>query len=856
MKQREAKWKHSTIVQNRNCESLENSKFKNDEQSDSDSARCGRCVPHARPAWLEIGCTTSRALSLGHVLPVTVVPHFYAHSMKETIADPTLAPARTQSPETSSERKRRLARERQRRHRERIRSKNADPHAAKQNSPHTDAANPSADNPVSHVATTNPSAAAVAAAIHVTQHTSSPTAIMRVAQQRSGPVSTVVRNTDGHAAHVPRSDRQAAAVAGVITNIAQPVNERSSHSARDSDVHPAASVDRNQPPPNRKEKSTQHQLQERSTIPRHAMHGMQHEERHHHLQQQQQRQYNHNFLMHQHSSAFVSHSHGFASASQPQQSPRPHPSNESPMGFSSQTIGASSQPHFVTEAQHRYLQDHGMSLTMQNRTYLRHRQQHRTSQPSAVMVEAPQDTSVGLTALPTAVNGIHTALAAPTSSIPGPSPAGPSHPALSMTGTVAARFDNAVTAAAAAPGSVQMQQTGVRPTADGGTEAALDTYAHNPLETAEERKRRLARERQRRRRKRLKGETDGKATGMEGAERTSSEANRDPHTLNGGSLGMNSQGLQTHGQEAVGPTQFEGGLSGGHGMQGALQPVHVAVGATQEELASVATARGGFSAHQLGVGGSSGLGASSGIGVGLGQHMEIQQRIGSGSGDGNVGKDDGEDYSNENAEQRKRRLARDRQRRRRSRLKRSRLTAGLDKEGGGESAMKNVGETSAGRVMEGAGVSVGGELDRRAMGGEGITEGDRVAMGPPGGGVFSGRDVGQLGFGERGMRVVESVHGMGLNYGGNESGSGNGSVVNLNGVAGLMHWSQAFESESSARFHVESAVSAFRDQVANLRPDSRLYVLQHGILRLLGLDESCRDVLMSILRTDGSIIRM
>lgn len=276
-------------------------------------------------------------------------------------------------------------------------------------------------------------------------------------------------------------------------------------------------------------------------------------------------------------------------------------------------------------------------------------------------------------------------------------------------------------------------------------------------------------------------------------------------------------------------------------MQSGLQPLHVSgVGGGQDELVNGPN-RGGFSAHTLGV---SGVGGSHGSGAVVG-NVDIPRM---GGNDAEV-KEVPVQY--ETTEERKRRLARDRQRKRRSRLKEQKKKS-MEQEGKSPTssqALKHVRDNAGGRLVEGGDQRMPAELDRRGMGADGSGDAGRIPIGSPASAVFGGRaDVGQsLGFGDqgRGLRGNPAMtDGMGINFGtGNHALNLHMQVGNIgSGVHShtLMDWSQGFDSEASARFAVEGAVSAFRSQLTNLSPNGRTYVLQHGLMMLSGSEDANR----------------
>lgn len=507
---------------------------------------------------------------------------------------------------------------------------------------------------------------------------------------------------------------------------------------------------------------------------------------------------------------------------------------------------------------------------MQNRPFSRASGQQRSDQQAHAIATA--DAVASLSALPAAVNGMHGGMATITSSVAGPSGGSNSPTALGLTTAQAARY-----VAANSMSTPGHQQATV---AENRSEPVADMYAHNPNESAEERKRRLARERQRRRRKRLKEDPDATKPLMAGMSRDADMSPRETSSpamaaVGASSLTLSTQmrgvdgGVHTHSQSQVQQgmaNQFEPSTIGaGHQAQSGLQQIQVAgVTASHDELGNAGTNRAGFSTHTMGAAGMSAAVPSSSVGLMVPtQTMELQ-RIPSSNADVKESP-----VQNETPEQRKRRLARERQRRRRSRLKRDKMVMeSSQKSPSSSQGLRVPGEGTSGRLTEQVEQRARAEIERRAMTSEGLGDSDRLPIGSPNSGVFGGRaDVGQsLAFGEqqRGIRANSSVgdgavQGMGLNFGTN-NGLGN-LQVQISGMAGgpqaqsgLMHWSQAFDSESSAKYAVENAVSAFRAQVATLNGTSRAYVVQHGLM-ILSSEDLSRDMMngatMPILRPDG-----
>lgn len=577
-------------------------------------------------------------------------------------------------------------------------------------------------------------------------------------------------------------------------------------------------------------------------------------------QQQQQRQYSDNLFTQAQAQPTFGSASGFTAGTQPLNASQANAQatlhgeqqafSFSSQGFSTRTANVNpvaSPTRFVADAQRQYFQQQNVPLRSTAYQGLGSQIQQRSEQRASVL-DDPADAAAaaaGLTALPDAVNRMHTAEASPVKS----TPAG----VLGLPNAQGARYPAAIGANTTAnlqhtqPGqlpaqSQQQQHQGQAPHAS----VAGDSLSRNPNESAEDRKRRLARDRQRRRRQRLKGEREGKT------EADSSPRSSDPNsrllagggTIPASSVGMGGHAMQAHGQGQIQGSgvaaHFEpGSLGPNAGMQSGLQQLHVpGVAGGQEDLVNGAS-RGGFSAHTLGVGGVSGS-------LGSGAVVGNVDRIG-----GNDGEVKEVPVPFETAEDRKRRLARDRQRKRRSRLKEQKKKT-IEPDGKSPTSsqtLKNARDNTGGRLVENAEQRLPPELDRRAMGQDGTGDAARIPLGAPGSAVFGGRpDVGQsLGFGDqgRGLRGNSSMaDGTGLNFGtGNHALNLQMPVGNIgSGVHShpLMDWSQGFDSENSARFAVDSAVLAFRSHLSNLSPNGRTYVLQQGLMILSSSEEAGR----------------
>lgn len=499
-----------------------------------------------------------------------------------------------------------------------------------------------------------------------------------------------------------------------------------------------------------------------------------------------------------------------------------------------------------------------MHMGMTNRQHFPRFSTPRARQNSHVTLTADADAAAGLTALPAAVNGMHESLASTANVVPNSTANGLAVPRDTHT----ARLAQSASIASAGL-SQQTSPTQLQVSRDAsGTE---DPFVQNVVESSEERKRRLARERQRRRRKRLKKNNGGTVKGeLDAIQRTADEA---PRNGAGGTTGVVTStldlplhvrggdgGIHGHAPGQIGsnlPSQFEGvNLTSGHHVQTSLQPLQV--GGAQEELtaAAAASARGSaFNAHTLGVGNVNASPPVSSVGLVGHQNTGELQRMVTNSEE----KRGREQYHNEDSGTRKRRLARDRQRRRRDRLrlKKSGGNDRIDKSPSNSQTMKNAVDGSSGRLMDGE-----------------LGEADRMPLGSGNSGVFGGRgDVAAqtLSFGDqgRGMRGGGpmgdgTVAGMGISFvtnGGLNLPNMHVGAMGGSGPHNVLHWSHAFESESSARFAVDSAVSAFRAQIAGRNINARNYVIQQGILTLSGTEDASRDMMngqmMNSLRADG-----
>lgn len=318
--------------------------------------------------------------------------------------------------------------------------------------------------------------------------------------------------------------------------------------------------------------------------------------------------------------------------------------------------------------------------------------------------------------------------------------------------------------------------------------------------------------------------------------------------------GMMGAGSVVSGQmvNSVGVT--DGLVNGGVGMRGGLAGTSMNGGGIVGGVDAVTgrmVMNSGTSAVSMGLGSAScgiasgnGLRVNPGITVGL-TGMELngnENAAGRGdTGENNVAK---EDYSDETPDQRKRRLARDRQRRRRQRLKKDKLRqealennrrtgiGGNSGDGKNDGAEQVGGEGTNGRLLDGIESLNRGDLDRRMMGNEvSAGDGERLGGGSNGSVVLSGRDVGGMNFGEKGV----SGMGLGNGYGGNNGGGGNGGEDVGLGVSnnGILHWSHGFESEDAAQFAVKSCWNALHNEIGNHGGGSRKrYIMQQIIMGL------------------------
>lgn len=787
--------------------------------------------------------------------------------MKETVVD--APPSPPPGKETSSERKRRLARNRQRRHREKLRARGAEakdkdapdptpsvqrqpeqhlppsvdpPHHARV-PPHQHVPQPPEQNDPRrlvqsrHSAAATAAASAAAAAVAAAAAAQAPRPLATPPRQpahanRKVRKAVIPDTSDHHLSHPQRSPATVDQRAATMTNQLNAQQDTSRPRAKQFSRAPNRSFKVSTAP----EKTVQRrvsadsiaanrQLRQQQLQQQHEQVQRQHQVQRQSSQQQQHRsgqQFNHNLLIHQHSANFPSQSHGFTSANPQQTAAQSHAAHNDAAFAFAPANDPSPQHQFVDNTQRSFLQNQALPLGLGGRPHYQQQSLPQQQQQQAQRVHASlaADAAAGLTALPAAVNGMHGGLGSAGSNVAPNAPTNATpNPMVAPHRTICAPNDSRYTAEhnALATSPTTQDTTGRQQAVRRGEDNERSPGA--AAETSEDRKRRLARERQRRRRKRLKRESDGQKSEIETGD---GEGEEDAREVGGGGtnvvhnvvsdIGMHMRGSDNsmHAQvEGNLPSQFESAnLNGGHNMSG-MQPLQVgAVGAVQDDIGSSGGgARGGFSSHTMGVGNVNGGAAvvhSSGTEMHRlgGQHEEERTRS--------------VVLENETAEDRKRRLARDRQRRRRSRLRDAKMEA---EKGSGKE------EGDGGRVDEG---------------GEG-REGERLSIGGSGG-VFNSRgDMNQaLGFGERAVRTGA---GMGdasmLNFSGNNAMNVAMSALGTQGQ-NLMHWSQAFESESAARFAVESAMSTFRSQIGAVSSNARTYVMQQVLVQIT--DEFRNDV--------------
>lgn len=422
----------------------------------------------------------------------------------------------------------------------------------------------------------------------------------------------------------------------------------------------------------------------------------------------------------------------------------------------------------------------------------------------------------------------------------------------------------------------QVPAVQVASTKDSNADQAQD---HDPNETAEERKRRLARERQRRRRKRLKLDPHGigsKAPVSASSQPVEDDSQRDtPAPAQSAQIDMamhiratadNPVHIQTAAiQHTLQPPFESANLASTH--HTSFNPGT----ATQDDIAvPSATGRAPYNLQSINVGSATPPSASVALTSSHRAAAELA-RLSLPYEDRAVRTPD----PNEDPDARKRRLARDRQRRRRMRLRSKKMEEDAEEKAQGNPSqpLKFTGVAAQAKAEPIDGNRTHSELDRRGVPSENIADSVRMPLGTAASSVFGTRSevAPNLSFEQqnRGVRngnasntgFQEAVPaGMTINFGTNGALSMNGlPVYGLVSDQNLMHWSQAFESESAARFAVESAVGAFRAQLPTANPNARMYVVQHAIALIAGSDDVSREgvngQMLSSLRADG-VMRM
>lgn len=358
---------------------------------------------------------------------------------------------------------------------------------------------------------------------------------------------------------------------------------------------------------------------------------------------------------------------------------------------------------------------------------------------------------------------------------------------------------------------------------------ATEAITDGLQETAEERKRRLARERQRRRRKRLRGDSDTAKTNQSIPEakrrgtnmRQSSATVRrdvidvDRHGRGSGGV-VSGRRLLGSGSMSLNVNATAATLSARHEMQAGEDDQRD----TRDELRDVSHFEQGNSLELDET-------VENGRGV-INEGRVGQLNNGGGKRVSNREVDDGSGNTiPEDAQQRKRRLARERQRRRRSRL-REKKTGG--DEGGGGDGNKNSGAGHLQDANAGSGLNGLADMERNEEGG-GSAEGGQedgyrsTSIG------FSGIFVpgGGNGSGTANLNVANVSFEGGNGEGGMGNGP-NGATGNRRAMTVWMHWSQAFDTENAARTAVDNAVCAFQGQLNDVSSDARTYVMEQVFL--------------------------
>eukprot|EP00178_Gracilaria_changii_P021196 TRINITY_DN63091_c0_g1_i1.p1 TRINITY_DN63091_c0_g1~~TRINITY_DN63091_c0_g1_i1.p1 ORF type:complete len:861 (-),score=119.99 TRINITY_DN63091_c0_g1_i1:1799-4381(-) len=566
---------------------------------------------------------------------------------------------------------------------------------------------------------------------------------------------------------------------------------------------------------------------------------------------QLQRPYSAN--VHLHPQPFSHVSHAFPAHSIPPHPPQSHANQaDNPFNFQTTTNDQTLQQHaYVTDAPRSYLND------------LPPRDQHQyTRYHSPSLRHAPQhaDASPAITAItqstPPAVNGVHPSL--PNSSTQPNLPSTTARIPSSLHRNVTPnRFSQTPASTQTLTPPLQSQVThNQAPAARDSNQGSLQ--ARNPNETAEERKRRLARERQRRRRKRLKLDPQANpnkshvdtSLRVEESHREIGSTSQDAHIDINMHVRQAADNPMQMPSSAVQPalhTPFESSNLATNNHSSSLQTLQVApVTAAHEEIhVSNNSGRNAYNPHSLTMG--TGPNVSNGLSTSHRAAADLARM--SGAPDERIMRPN---EPEEDPESRKRRLARERQRRRRQRLKEKRFVE-TDKAHGSQSQSLKY-EPTQPRVVDSMEARNHSELDRRTIPTDPIPDTVRMPLTAPPANVFGPRNdvTSNMPFEQQNRLVRNSgtsgvqestVPPMTLNFNGNNGiNLGAMPLNNVMGSQNLVHWSQGFESENAARFAVETAVGAFRAHLGNGNPSAKAYVLQQGIMILLA-EEGGRELI-------------
>ena len=711
-----------------------------------------------------------------------------------------MSPA-AQPAESTTERKKRLARERQRRHREKVRAQQ-------------------------RAATSNPS--------NRQTQSQQQQQIQHQSTNRDSQPNRVSVNHLGHPNQQKSSIPTPQSIIHQNEQIVQPQssppsqpNDNRNHTQHISHLHsttPEKTLSHyNTSPPASLPQAQQQQQQQQHLL---------------HTQQQSKPQHmqftSQSLLLHPHATSFPTTSHPFGNPTnqvQPQQLPPSHPQQEPTFPFSS-PHDPSVTHQYVSDPHRHYPQD---AINVNPRQLMNRIQAPRLKSRSSQSIPQNQDPAAGLTALPNSLNTIHGGLTpspSPTPMQTGVPPVSshmttlnlnrappPSHSPYTRSASVTQR------------NSSQQRSTETHP---GRTISAPEsTNAPPPSEeTNIERKRRLARERQRRRRKRLKADSEVvTASEVPNTVSNTRQNTNDVQREQGGSqldVQFSVRGSDTiNTQPQALPPQFDSGnLASSNAFASSLQPLQVAAAShPPEDIMNGPSGRNAFNTHPLNMTGAISNGAQNrnsmpGSSVGISQNGANElSRYQANTVDRVPAQ-----QQPENPEQRKRRLARERQRRRRSRLRNKK--EGVEPTEVGERETNN----TPNRIMENTEPREHNDMRRRDLVTvtETAQEANRAPMTTPSG-VFARTDVGQpLSF-DQGRQVRPGMpDGMGF-IGGNSIQLPQVPVVSSPPNQGLMPWDSIFDSENSAKNAVHRAVEGFLQRIADMRPDMRAYVLQHGI---------------------------